>query len=198
MSRPTSPESGILKAAHFAADKHRDQRRRGRERSPYINHPIAVAEILTGVGGITDLASIQAALLHDTVEDTNTTPEQLAEQFGDEVMHLVMEVTDDQDLKKEERKRLQIEHARDLSAKAKEIKMADKIANITDIMDSPPEDWDEARRLEYLDWGERVVAGCRDANQRLAQRFDELVTKARSAVMNPSGPSGAEFIPTDS
>ena len=198
MSRPTSPESGILKAAHFAADKHRDQRRRGRERSPYINHPIAVAEILTGVGGITDLASIQAALLHDTVEDTNTTPEQLAEQFGDEVMHLVMEVTDDQDLKKEERKRLQIEHARDLSAKAKEIKMADKIANITDIMDSPPEDWDEARRLEYLDWGERVVAGCRDANQRLAQRFDELVTEARSAVMNPSGPSGAELIPTDS
>ena len=198
MSRPTSPESGILKAAHFAADKHRDQRRRGRERSPYINHPIAVAEILTGVGGITDLASIQAALLHDTVEDTNTTPEQLAEQFGDEVMHLVMEVTDDQDLKKEERKRLQIEHARDLSAKAKEIKMADKIANITDIMDSPPEDWDEARRLEYLDWGERVVAGCRDANQRLAQRFDELVIEARSAVMNPSGPSGAEFIPTDS
>ena len=183
-----SPESGILKAAHFAADKHRDQRRRGRERSPYINHPIAVAEILTGVGGITDLASIQAALLHDTVEDTNTTPEQLAEQFGDEVMHLVMEVTDDQDLKKEERKRLQIEHARDLSAKAKEIKMADKIANITDIMDSPPEDWDEARRLEYLDWGEKVVAGCRDANQRLAQRFDELVTEARSAVMNPSGP----------
>ncbi len=198
MSRPTSPESGILKAAHFAADKHRDQRRRGRERSPYINHPIAVAEILTGVGGITDLASIQAALLHDTVEDTNTTPEQLAEQFGDEVMRLVMEVTDDQDLKKEERKRLQIEHARDLSAKAKEIKMADKIANITDIMDSPPEDWDEARRLEYLDWGERVVAGCRDANQRLAQRFDELVTEARSAVMNPSGPSGAELIPTDS
>ena len=198
MSRPTSPESGILKAAHFAADKHRDQRRRGRERSPYINHPIAVAEILTGVGGITDLASIQAALLHDTVEDTNTTPEQLAEQFGDEVMRLVMEVTDDQDLKKEERKRLQIEHARDLTAKAKEIKMADKIANITDIMDSPPEDWDEARRLEYLDWGERVVAGCRDANQRLAQRFDELVTEARSAVMNPSGPSGAEFIPTDS
>ena len=198
MSRPTSPESGILKAAHFAADKHRDQRRRGRERSPYINHPIAVAEILTGVGGITDLASIQAALLHDTVEDTNTTPEQLAEQFGDEVMRLVMEVTDDQDLKKEERKRLQIEHARDLTAKAKEIKMADKIANITDIMDSPPEDWDEARRLEYLDWGERVVAGCRDANQRLAQRFDELVTEARSAIMNPSGPSGAEFIPTDS
>ena len=187
MSRPTSPESGILKAAHFAADKHRDQRRKGREHSPYINHPIAVAEILTGIGGITDLASIQAALLHDTVEDTNTTPEQLAEHFGDEVMRLVMEVTDDQDLERAERKRLQIQHARDLSAKAKEIKMADKIANVTDVMDSPPEDWDEARRLEYLDWGEKVVAGCRDANQRLAERFDELVTAARSAVMNPSG-----------
>jgi len=146
-----------------------------------------VAEILTGVGGITDLASIQAALLHDTVEDTNTTPEQLAEHFGDEVMRLVMEVTDDQKLKKDERKALQIDHARDLSTKAKGIKMADKIANVTDIMDSPPVDWDEARRLEYLDWGEKVVAGCRDANQRLAERFDELVTAARSAVLDPPG-----------
>ena len=179
MNRPTSPESGILKAAHFAADKHRDQRRKGREHSPYINHPIAVAEILTSIGGVTDLISIQAALLHDTVEDTKTTPENLAEQFGDEVMRLVMEVTDDKGLDKAKRKRLQIEHTSHLSAKAKEIKMADKIANVTDIMRVPPENWDDARCLEYFDWAENVVAGCRDANDELADQFDELVEIAR-------------------
>lgn len=182
MSQPTSPESGILKATHFAADKHRDQRRKGLEASPYINHPIAVAEILTGVGGVTDLATIQAALLHDTVEDTKTTADELASQFGDEVMSLVLEVTDDKSLDKAERKRLQIEHTRHLSAKAKMIKMADKISNVTDIMNVPPEDWDDARRLEYFGWAEKVVAGCRDANLRLAGRFDELVDGARSLV----------------
>ncbi len=180
MSESTSPESGILKAAHFAADKHRDQRRKGQEASPYINHPIAVAEILTGVGGITDLATIQAALLHDTVEDTNTTPEELAIQFGDEVMGLVMEVTDDKGLAKAERKRLQLEHAKQLSAKAKMIKIADKISNVTDIKNVPPKDWDDARRMEYFDWAEKVVTNCRDANQRLAVRFDDLINEARS------------------
>ena len=171
-------------AAHFAADKHRDQRRKGKESSPYINHPIAVAEILTNYGGITDLATIQAGLLHDTVEDTKTTPDELAEQFGDEVMQLVMEVTDDKGLDKAERKRLQIEHSKHLSAKAKMIKMADKISNITDIVRVPPEHWDDDRRLAYFDWSEKVAAGCRDANQRLAERFDELVSEARSIVTN--------------
>lgn len=182
MSQSTSPESGILKAAHFAADKHRDQRRKGLEASPYINHPIAVAEILTGIGGVTDLATIQAALLHDTVEDTNTTADELASQFGDDVMGLVMEVTDDKSLDKAERKRLQIEHSKHISAKAKMIKMADKISNITDIMNVPPDDWDDARRLEYFDWAEKVVAGCRDANQKLSERFDDLINNARSLV----------------
>jgi guanosine-3',5'-bis(diphosphate) 3'-pyrophosphohydrolase len=88
MNGSPSIESEILKAAQFATDKHRDQRRKGKENSPYINHPIAVAEILTSVGGVTDLTPIQAALRHDTVEDTNTTPDELAERFGGKVMRL--------------------------------------------------------------------------------------------------------------
>ena len=128
--------------------------------------------------------SIICALLHDTVEDTKTTADELASQFGDEVMGLVLEVTDDKSLDKAERKRLQIEHTRHLSAKAKMIKMADKISNVTDIVNVPPEDWGDARRLEYFSWAEKVVAGCRDANQRLAGRFDELVDGARSLVGN--------------
>ena len=97
-------------------------------------------------------------------------------------MGLVMEVTDDKSLDKTERKRLQIEHSKHISAKAKMIKMADKISNITDIMNVPPEDWDDARRLEYFDWAEKVVAGCRDANQILSDRFDDLINNARSSI----------------
>lgn len=182
MTPPTSPESGILKAVHFAADKHRDQRRKGLEASPYINHPIAVAEVLTTVGGVTDLATIQAALLHDTIEDTNTTADELRHAFGDEVMNLVLEVSDDKTLAKAERKRLQVEHANSISTKAKMIKMSDKIANVTDIINVPPDDWTDARRLEYFSWAEAVVSGCRDANEALAERFDELVTEGRSML----------------
>ena len=182
MSDSQSIESGILKAAHFAALKHRDQRRKGREASPYINHPIAVAETLTGIGGVTKLEIIQAALLHDTVEDTKTTPDELAEQFGGEVMRLVMEVTDDKTLGKTERKRLQVEHTKSLSDSAKMIKIADKISNVTDIMTVPPEDWDDTRRLEYFDWAEKVVIGCRGVNMALSSRFDELIGAARRSV----------------
>jgi guanosine-3',5'-bis(diphosphate) 3'-pyrophosphohydrolase len=187
MTEMTSPASGILKAAHFAADKHRDQRRKGIERSPYINHPIAVAEILTNIGEITDLKTIQAALLHDTIEDTDTTADELAEHFGAEVMHLVAEVTDNKSLDKAVRKQLQIEHAPHLSTGAKLIKLADKISNVTDIAHRPPQDWDDTRRLAYFEWSEKVVAGCRDASHKLASHFDELLKNARATVPASAG-----------
>ncbi len=157
----------LLKAVKFAADKHRDQRRKGIENTPYINHPIAVAEILGLVGDLTRIELLQAALLHDTIEDTDTTPEELKDHFCAEVRDLVVELTDDKTKLKDERKRLQIEHASQLSPLAKAIKLADKIANVTDIMNSPPADWSNARRLEYLAWSDKVVAGCRDANKKL-------------------------------
>lgn len=182
MNKPVSTEAAILAAVHFAADKHRDQRRKGREASPYINHPIAVAEALTTVGGVTDLATIQAALLHDTIEDTNTTADELRVTFGDEVANLVLEVTDDKSLEKAERKRLQVEHAKTISAKAGMIKIADKISNVADIINSPPENWSDTRRLDYFNWAAAVVAGCRDANAALAERFDELVAQGRSML----------------
>ena len=187
MKKATSTEAEILRAARFAADKHRDQRRKGVEASPYINHPIVVAEILTNVGGVTHLETIQAALLHDTIEDTGTTASELVEQFGDEVASLVMELTDDKSLEKAERKRLQVEHTQHLSANAKRIKMSDKISNVTDIMNVPPEGWDDARRLTYFDWAKEVVEGCRDASDQLSKRFDEIVATAREAVTGRPG-----------
>src|SRR5688572_17734792 len=117
----------LLKAIHFAADKHRDQRRKDEGASPYINHPIEVAELIARVGGVSDLVTLQAAILHDTIEDTQTTSEELETHFGERVRKVVEEVTDDKALLKVDRKRLQIEHSPHLSREAQMVKLADKI-----------------------------------------------------------------------
>jgi guanosine-3',5'-bis(diphosphate) 3'-pyrophosphohydrolase len=176
----TSDVARILKAARFSAEKHRNQRRKGADAAPYINHPIAVAERLVSVGGVDDVDVLIAALLHDTVEDTNVTPEELEQKFGPRVRSLVQEVTDDKSLPKAKRKQLQVEHAPHLSPGAKAIKLSDKISNIHDIANHPPADWSKERKLEYLDWGERVVNGLRGINPELEQFFDQLVTDART------------------
>jgi guanosine-3',5'-bis(diphosphate) 3'-pyrophosphohydrolase len=173
------PQVELLRAVDFAADKHRDQRRKDADRSPYINHPIAVAKLLAQVGGLSDLLTLQAAILHDTIEDTKTTPDELEKEFGVEVRDLVVEVTDDKLLPKAERKRLQIKHAPHLSERARVIKIADKICNILDITHSPPTDWALERRVEYINWAGNVVAGCRGVNERIERRFDEVMERAR-------------------
>ncbi len=178
--------AALLSALRFAAQKHTRQRRKDADASPYINHPIAVAEVLARVGGVNDLALLQAAILHDTIEDTQTTPEELDERFGQEVRLLVQEVTDDKSLPKEERKRLQIEHAPHLSAGAKQIKMADKICNLGDITPTEPPDWPLDRKHTYLDWAESVVAGCRGCNPLLAQHFDAVLQEKRQDLASNS------------
>ena len=143
--------AALVKCMNFAAIKHRDQRRKNKEQAPYINHPIGVAFILTDTGNIDDLETIQAALLHDTVEDTDTTFEEIKNAFGLGVCSIVKEVTDDKSLPKMERKRLQIEHAKTASRKAKLVKLADKLYNLRDLMRLPPLGWDEARVQEYFE-----------------------------------------------
>ena len=162
----------LLKALAFAAHKHRDQRRKDAEASPYINHPIALADVLVNEGGVSDVEVLCAALLHDTVEDTATTPRELEEAFGRRIARIVAEVTDDKTLSKAERKRLQIEHAGRLSPEAKLVKLADKICNLRDVAERPPAGWDLARRREYFDWAKRVVDGLRGAHPRLEAAFD--------------------------
>ena len=162
----------LLKALAFAAHKHRDQRRKDAEASPYINHPIALADVLVNEGGVTDVEVLCAALLHDTVEDTATTPAELAEAFGERVAGIVAEVTDDTKLPKAERKRLQVEHAGTLSRQAKLVKLADKICNLRDVALRPPASWDIERRREYFDWAKRVVDGLRGVHPALEAAFD--------------------------
>jgi guanosine-3',5'-bis(diphosphate) 3'-pyrophosphohydrolase len=162
----------ILKAAEFAASKHRDQRRKGVHAEPYINHPLAVASLLANEGGVDDPDVIAAALLHDTIEDTRTTEEELREVFGERVASIVAEVTDDKALSWQRRKDLQVEHAPHLSREAKLVKLADKICNVRDVGSNPPHDWTVHRRRQYFDWAGAVVAGMRGANPALEAIFD--------------------------
>jgi guanosine-3',5'-bis(diphosphate) 3'-pyrophosphohydrolase len=162
----------IVRAAAFAAHKHRDQRRKDAGATPYINHPLELARILTVEGGITDAATIAAALLHDTIEDTETTPAEIEREFGSEIRSIVEEVTDDKSLPKVDRKRLQVEHAAHASRKAQLVKLADKIANLRDVASSPPDRWDLTRRQEYFDWAKRVIDQLRGAHSGLEAAFD--------------------------
>jgi (p)ppGpp synthase/HD superfamily hydrolase len=183
MSDECAETAILLKAIEFASRKHSTQRRKDEEASPYINHPIAVTHLLADTGGVTDLVTLMAAVLHDTIEDTETTPTELDEHFGQTVRKVVEEMTDDKTLDKPVRKQLQIENAPRLSRRAKAVKLADKIANVRDVMESPPAYWPLSRRIEYLDWTEKVVAGCRGTNEALEKLFDQMLMKGRATLM---------------
>lgn len=163
----------LLSALAFAAQKHRDQRRKDLVASPYINHPIALANVLANETGIDDERVLIAAILHDTIEDTETTTQELIREFGQEIADIVLEVSDDKTLSAVERKRLQVEHAGTISRRAKLVKLADKICNLRDIASSPPADWTLERKQAYFDWAKAVVDGLRGAHPALEHVFDE-------------------------
>ena len=171
------PLVALVHAAAFASFKHRKQRRKDVEATPYINHPLALAEVLAREGGVRDPVVLVAALLHDTIEDTETTCEELVEQFGVEVADIVVEVTDDKSLPKAERKRRQVEHAPQLSARARLVKLADKICNLRDVAAAPPADWALERRQGYFDWAKSVVDGLRGAHAEMERLFDEAYAR---------------------
>ncbi|MDW8303964.1 MAG: HD domain-containing protein [Acidobacteriota bacterium] len=171
----------ILLAASFAAKKHAGQKRKdGFE--PYINHPLEVASILANIGEVTDEDILAAAILHDTLEDTETTEEEIKETFGEKVCNYVIEVSDDKTLKESERKRLQIERAHLLSPGAKQIKLADKISNIKDIMNSSPKNWSKQKKIDYIEWAKSVVERLRGTNEKLENYFDEVFQLAQRKI----------------
>lgn len=183
MTQNESTHSSLLRAIEFAAHKHRDQRRKGVDASPYINHPIQVAGLIASEAAVEDLVTLIAAVLHDTVEDTDTSLDELESEFGREIRDLVAEVTDDKSLEKAERKRLQVVHAPQLSDRARLIKLADKICNVRDIGYSPPVQWSNERRLQYFDWAVQVVNGCRSVSASLANLFDAAVAESRRRTL---------------
>lgn len=184
-----NPLQRVLSAATFAAEKHSTQRRKGAAAEPYINHLLEVAELAAAASAEADPELVMAALLHDAIEDADVTREELAARFGGEVADLVAEVTDDQRLPKAESKRLQIVHAPKVSARARVIKIADKISNLRAIRNSPPVDWTERRKAEYFEWARQVVEGLPDPNPLLKAEFDRLV---KGGIAPAQGGSGTE------
>jgi len=174
---PPGDLATVLEALAFAAHKHRDQRRKDAAASPYINHPIALANVLVREGAVSEPDVVAAALLHDTLEDTQTSPGELRAAFGERVARVVEEVTDDKSLPKAERKRLQIEHAAAISREAKLVKLADKICNLRDMADHPPASWDLVRRREYFDWAKAVIDRLRGVHPGLEAAFDAAYSR---------------------
>ncbi len=165
----------LTRALHFAAQKHSRQRRKDADRTPYINHPISLLNILVNIGEIEDIEVLCAAVLHDTVEDTETSFRELEENFGAEIASIVREVTDDKSLPKEIRKELQVQRSKTKSEKAKLVSLADKISNLRDILDHPPKNWPIERIQKYYLWAARVVQQMVGTNQKLEKEFQRVL-----------------------
>ena len=172
----------VTRAAEFAARRHVGQTRKGAAREPYVNHLAEVASLLAATAEEPDAHLVAAGWLHDTVEDTGTSGEEIEQLFGRRVAELVAEVTDDKSLPKAERKRLQVERAPHKSPGARALKIADKISNLHSLVASPPDDWGAERVANYIDWAKEVVAGCRGVNAALDALFDRAVAEAREAA----------------
>lgn len=167
----------LLKAIAFAAEKHKLQKRKGKLEEPYINHCLQVADLLVDVGKVNNEDVLIASVLHDTIEDTDTSEEEIQSLFGKEVLGYVLEVTDDKSLPKEERKKMQVVNAPKKSDGAKLIKLADKTCNIRDVIQNPPTNWSDERRYVYLAWSEEVVKGLGEVNEDLEKLFNDYLEK---------------------
>jgi (p)ppGpp synthase/HD superfamily hydrolase len=174
--------TAVLTAAERAAHWHAGQRRKGAAQEPYINHLIEVARLVAEATGGEDTNLVVAALLHDAIEDQQVGRAAIAEAFGEEVAGLVVELTDDKSLPKQERKRQQVAHAPALSPRAALLKLADKTSNLNALAVSPPADWNRKRRLEYVQWGRDVVAGLKVTNPWLEERFATAAAAAERAA----------------
>lgn len=167
----------LIQALAFAAAKHRDQRRKDVCASPYINHPIQLVDVLCNEAGVEDINVLRGAILHDTIEDTETTADELTQHFGQQICEIVLEVSDDANLCKADRKQEQINHAATLSDEAKLVKLADKICNLRDVADNPPAGWGIERRQEYFDWALAVIDGLRGIHPLLESIFDQAYAR---------------------
>ncbi|KAI6203563.1 hypothetical protein M3Y94_00571700 [Aphelenchoides besseyi] len=167
----------VLKAADFAARRHRQQKRKDLKQTPYINHPVGVAHILTDIGDVKDTVTLVAALLHDTVEDTKTTIEEIEWEFGTEVRSIVAELTEDKTLPREQRKKIAVDKADQLSSKARVIQLADKLYNLRDLERAIPIGWSKGHVREYVDWSRELVQKIRNTNEAIEAELDDTINR---------------------
>lgn len=170
----------LLKSVDFAARAHRDQRRKGPAEEPYINHPIEVSRLIVECEPDTHEDILCAAILHDVIEDCGATRDEIAACFNASVADIVLEVSDDKALPRDERKAKQVETAPHLTAGAKLVRLADKVANVGAMLTDTPIGWDEKQILAYVDWAEAVVAPCREVSDNLSDRFDAIARDVRA------------------
>lgn len=175
----------VMRAADAAARWHVHQRRKGAAQEPYLNHLIEVASLVTEATNGTESNVTIAALLHDAIEDQNICADTIAGEFSQDVANIVLEVTDDKSLPKADRKRKQVESSSMKSRQAKLIKLADKTSNLRAVANSPAPDWSAERRLEYVTWAKKVIAGVRGTSPWLEQQFDEAAEHAVQSVSSP-------------
>lgn len=173
----------VVKAVLFCSEKHVSQRRKGAAQEPYINHLTEVASLVASATGGEDVNLIAAAYLHDTLEDTATTFDELVEQFNDDIARLVSEMTDNKSLPKQRRKELQVENASKKSKRAQVIKLADKISNLRSLAASPPADWEADRREEYVNWARAVCGQLKGNNAWLDEQFEKAAAEARASIV---------------
>ncbi len=179
----------VIKAAIFAERKHRGQTRKDAKKTPYIAHPLDVAQFVALEAEAGNQEVVAAALLHDTIEDTGTSYNDLVDEFGSSVADLVSEVSDDKSLPKDARKQAQIDHAASLSEGAALIKLADKMCNVGDVVSNPPPDWNPVRRMRYLIWARQVIDQCSHIPYHLRERFGSLVTHGLEAILEIHEPN---------
>jgi (p)ppGpp synthase/HD superfamily hydrolase len=174
----------VTKAAYFAAQAHREQRRKDEQATPYINHLAEVAHLLAAAG--CEQVVVAAGYLHDTIEDVGVTYETLQAEFGKAVADLVLAVTDDKSLEKQVRKQMQVEHALHASSEIAALKMADKISNLRSLFTAPPTGWSQQRLFEYVEWAHRVVSNLPHQNPTLLGQYEsirkELLAACATAV----------------
>lgn len=165
----------VIRAIDFAARKHKDQRRKDAAQTPYINHPIEVAHILV-MAGVNDVDTLCAAILHDTIEDTQTTREELVEAFGVCITHIVGQCSDDKSLSSARRKHLQIEHTESgyLTKEAQLVKLADKYSNLKGLSVSPPVSWTHQQIRWYVIWAYAVCYHLRNVNSILDRDLNAI------------------------
>ena len=172
----------VSEAAELAARRHTGMARKGRGNEPYVNHLAEVANLLAFATEGADAELVAAGWLHDTIEDTGITRGELAEKFGERVAAVVVEVTDDMSLPKEQRRQKQIEDAPHKSPGAKLVKIADKISNIRARIVREPSKGQREDLADYVAWAEKVVARCQGINAALDAKFVETVKAAKSVL----------------
>ena len=172
----------ITHALRFAAERHSSQRRKGQAKEPYVNHLAEVSELVADATEGKDVNLIAAALLHDTIEDTETSSDELVATFNNDIAQLVADVTDDKSLPKQDRKNLQVVNSRAQNMRVKLLKLADKTSNLRSLANSPPENWNTEQKQAYIDWTIKVAAGLKGVNPWLEERFDEALRRAQQAL----------------